>query len=166
MKKLLLMVMAVVAGGRVLAADVVAEPFPPASFTFLHIELTQKGTTTSVDLDNDAVVYAVTSADGKVLEKSTVHPSGDDWFEFIQKLNEAKVYKWTRKYYYPGQGEEWAILLQIDNQEFASEGYNEYPKSGSESDPAADPKGGETIPFQLFWQATLTLAGKEKAGSP
>jgi hypothetical protein len=166
MKKFLVVLMAVLVGCRLAAADVVPEPFPPASFTFLHIELTGKGTTTSVDLDNDAVVYAVTSADGKLLEKSTAHPSGDDWFQFIQKLNEAKVYKWARKYYYPGQGEEWAILLQIDNQQFASEGDNEYPKTGSESDPASDPKGGETLPFQLFWQATLVLAGKAKVSSP
>jgi hypothetical protein len=52
------------------------------------------------------------------------------------------------------------VILDIDNQEFTSEGHDEYPKAGSESDPAADPKGGETVPFQLFWQATLVLAGK------
>lgn len=165
MKNLLLVLMALLGGYRLQAADVVAQPFPPASFTSLHIELTENGTTTSVDLVNDAVVYEVTSADGKVVEKETAHPSGDDWFQFIQKLNEAKVYKWASRYYYPGQGADWAVILQIDGQDFTSEGHNNYPKTGSESDPADDPKGGETLPFQLFWQATLLLAGNAKVGT-
>lgn len=165
MKNLLLVLMALLGGGRLEAVDVVAQPFPPASVTSLHIEKTENGSTTSVDLIQDAVVYEVTSADGKVVEKNTTHPDGDDWFQFIQKLNEAKVYKWARKYYYPGQGAEWAVILEIDNQPFASEGDNEYPKAGSESDPAADPKGGETLPFQLFWQAVLVLAGKAKGSA-
>jgi len=165
MKKLLLVLMALPGVGRLEAADVVAEPFPPAKIASLHIEMTENGKTTSVDLIQDAVVYQVASADGKVVEKNTTHPDGDDWFQFIQKLNEAKVYKWARKYYYPGQGAEWAVILEIDNQQFTSEGDNEYPKTGSEADPAADPKGGETLPFQIFWQATLVLAGKGKVSS-
>jgi hypothetical protein len=100
MKNLLLVLMALPGMGRLEAADgaaqPVAQPFPPASFTFLHIEMTENGKTTSVDLIQDAVVYLVTSGDGKVVEKNTTHPDGDDWFLFIQKLNEAKVYKWAR----------------------------------------------------------------------
>ena len=144
------------------AAEVVPQPFPAASFDSLHIELTENGTTTSVDLDNGSVVYEVTSADGKVVEKVTTQPDDDAWFQFIQKLNEAKVYKWAPRYYYPGQGAKWGIALKIDNQGFMSVGHNEYPKEGAEGDPAADPQGGKTLPFRLFWQAVLVLAGKAK----
>jgi hypothetical protein len=42
----------------------------------------------------DAVIYKITLGN-KVLENLTVHPSGDDWFKFIQGLNDAKVYKWA-----------------------------------------------------------------------
>jgi hypothetical protein len=89
-----------------------------------------------------------------------VHPSDDDWLKFIQGLNAAKVYKWAPKYEYPGQGETWAIDLVMDDRTFTSEGTNEYPKNGDEARPAADPKAGVSIPFNLFWQALLELVGK------
>jgi hypothetical protein len=46
------------------------------------------------------------------------------------------------------------------DRQFKSEGTNEYPKEAHESDPQADPKAGPSVPYQLFWQAVLTLAGK------
>ena len=102
----------------------------------------------------------------KVLENLTVHPSGDDWFKFIQGLNTAKVYKWAPTYYYPGQGPAWVIDFAMEDRTFKSEGTNEYPKNGDESHPAADPKAGPTIPFDLFWQAVLGLVGKIQPPPP
>jgi hypothetical protein len=80
--------------------------------------------------------------------------------KFIQALNAAKVYKWAPKYYYPGQGPAWVIDLVMEDRKFNSEGTNEYPKNGDESQPAADPTAGPSVPFQLFWQAVLGLVGK------
>jgi hypothetical protein len=141
------------------AATVVAEPFPPAHFTSLYIERDDKGTAVIVQSAGDAVTYKITQGN-KALEDLTVHPSADDWFKFIQGLNDAKAYKWASKYYYPGQGASWVIDLVMDDRKFNSEGTNEYPKNGDESQPATDPKAGPSIPFQLFWQAVLVLVGK------
>lgn len=147
------------------AATIVAEPFPPARFTSLYIERDVKGTATIIQAVGDSVIYKVTQGN-TVLENITVHPSGDDWFKFIQGLNDAKVYKWAPKYEYPGQGPTWVIDLTMEDRKFNSEGTNEYPKNGAESQPAADPKAGPSIPFELFWQAVLGLVGKVQPSSP
>lgn len=141
------------------AATVVAEPFPPARFTSLYIERDDHGAAVVVQTAGDAVIYKVTLGN-KVLENLTVHPSADEWLKFIQGLNAAKVYKWAPKYEYPGQGPAWVIDLVMEDRTFKSEGTNEYPKNGDETQPAADPKAGPSIPFQLLWQAVLGLAGK------
>lgn len=141
------------------AATIVAEPFPPARFTSLYIERDDKGASMVVQSAGDAVIYKVTLGN-MVLENLTVHPTGDDWFKFIQGLNAAKVYNWAPTYYYPGQGPTWVIDLTMEDRVFKSGGTNEYPKNGNESQPAADPKAGPSIPFQLFWQAVLGLVGK------
>jgi hypothetical protein len=159
MKALTLTLLALAWGLPLHAANVVAQPFPPARFTSLYIEKDVKGTAIIVQMAGDAVVYKV-SQGNLVFENITVHPSGDDWFKFIQGLNEAKVYKWAPKYEYPGQGPTWVIDLVMEDRKFNSEGTNEYPKNGDESQPAADPKAGPSIPFQLFWQAVLGLVGK------
>ncbi len=141
------------------AATVMAEPFPPARLTSLYIERDDSGTTTTVQAAGDAVIYKVTTGN-KVVENLTVHPSGEDWFKFIQALNAAKVYHWAPNYDYPGQGASWVIDLVMDNRKFNSEGTNDYPKNGDESQPAADPKAGPSVPFLIFWQAVLGLVGK------
>jgi len=147
------------------AASLVAEPFPPARFTNLYIERDDKSGTVTVQTNGDAVIYKV-SLGNKVLESRTVHPSGDDWFKFIQALNAAKVYTWAPKYYYPGQGPTWVIDLTMEDRTFNSEGTNEYPKNGAEAQPAADPKAGPSVPFLLFWQAVLGLVGKVQPPPP
>jgi hypothetical protein len=141
------------------AADVIAEPFPPARFTSLYIEKDDKGVATVIQMAGDAVSYKVIQGD-KVLESTLAHPSGDDWFAFIQGLNTAKVYKWAPRYELPGQGAAWVIDLAMKDRKFTSEGTNEYPKNGAESEPTADANAGPSIPFQLFWQAALGLVGK------
>jgi hypothetical protein len=165
MKALTLALLALILGLPLRAATLLAEPFPPARFTSLYIERDDKGAAVVVQTAGDAVTYKVTLGN-KVLEDLTVHPSGDDWFKFIQTLNEAKVYKWAPKYYYPGQGPAWVIDLVMEDRTFKSEGTNEYPKNGDESQPAADPKAGPTIPFDLFWQAVLGLVGKVQPPPP
>jgi hypothetical protein len=147
------------------SATVVAEPFPPARFTSLYIERDEKGAAVSIQTSGDDVIYKVTLGN-KVLESLAVHPSADDWFKFIQALNAAKVYKWAPKYEYPGQGSTWVIDFAMENRKFISGGTNEYPKDGDESQPAADPKAGPSIPFQLFWQAVLGLVGKVPSPPP
>jgi hypothetical protein len=147
------------------AAGIVAEPFPPARLTSLYIEQDDKGTATILQAAGDAVTYKVT-AGNLVLEDVTVHPSGEDWFKFIQGLNAAKVYAWAPKYEYPGQGPTWVIDLVMEDRKFNSEGTNDYPKNGNEAQPQADPKAGPSIPFQLFWQAVLGLAGKTPPAKP
>ncbi len=136
-----------------------AEPFPPARFASLYIERYDKGVSTSLRLDGDALTYKV--ATGKdVTEQTVTHPSPDDWFQFIKGLNDAKVYQWASKYYYPGQGETWVIDLTMDDRKFLSGGTNEYPLAGNEAQGQANPASGPSVPFQLFWQAVLKLAGK------
>ena len=147
------------------AQNIVAEPFPPAKFTSLYIERDEKGATISIQLAGDALIYK-TTFQGKELENVTVHPSDDDWFKFIQALNAAKVYKWTPKYEYPGQGPSWVIDFGMENRKFYSEGTNEFPMNGDEAQPAGDPKAGPSIPFQLYWAAVLALVGKEQPGAP
>ncbi len=147
------------------AATIVAEPFPPARFTSLYIERDDKTGDVTVQSAGDAVIYKVTLGD-KVLENFTLHPSGDDWFKFIQALNAAKVYNWASKYEYPGQGPTWVIDLVMEDRKFNSEGTNEYPKNGDEAQPAADPKAGPSVPFLLFWQAVLKLVGKVPSPAP
>ena len=159
MKPFTLVLLAILSGLPLCAATVVAEPFPPARFTSLYIERDEKGAMMVVQTAGDAVTYKVTLGD-KVLESLTVHPSGDDWFKFIQALNAAKVYKWAPQYEYPGQGPSWVIDIVMEDRKFNSAGKNEYPKNGDESLPAADPKAGPSIPFELFWQAVLDLVGK------
>ncbi|MEJ0001528.1 MAG: hypothetical protein WDO13_21785 [Verrucomicrobiota bacterium] len=144
------------------AQAVVAEPFPPAKFTSLYIERDSKDETASVQMQGDALIYRVTRA-GKEVTNATAHPGGDDWFAFIQALNAAKVYKWAPRYEYPGQGPAWTIDLTMDDRRFSSSGTNEYPKAGDEAQPQASPGSGESVPFQLFWQAVLKLAGQAPA---
>jgi hypothetical protein len=165
MKALTLALLALLLGLPLRAATVVAEPFPPARFSSLYIERDDKDATVVVQTAGDAVTYKVTLGN-KVLENLTVHPSGDDWFKFIQGLNDAKVYKWAPKYYYPGQGPTWVIDLVMEDRKLNSAGTNEYPKNGDESQPAADPKAGSSIPFDLFWQAVLGLVGKVQPPPP
>jgi len=143
------------------AQNVVAEPFPPAKFSSLYIERDDnKGGAISIQLQGDSLIYQTTQG-GKVVENVTVHPSGDDWFTFIQAINtNAKLYKWAPKYYYPGQGPSWVVDFVMADRKFNSEGTNEYPKEGDESNPQANPSSGPSVPFQLFWQAVLALAGK------
>jgi hypothetical protein len=165
MKVLILPLLALILAQPLHAATVVAEPFPPARFTSLYIERDEKGATMVVQTAGDTVTYKVTL--GKmVLENLTVHPSGDDWFKFIQGLNGAKVYKWAPKYYYPGQGPAWVIDLVMEDRKFNSEGTNEYPMNGDESKPQANPESGPSIPFQLFWQDVLGLVGKVQPPPP
>ena len=141
------------------AQTIVAEPFPPAKFTNLYIERDEKGATISVQLAGDALIYK-TTFQGKELENETIHPTDDDWFKFIQTLNTAKVYKWSAKYYYPGQGPSWVIDFDMADRKFNSSGTNEFPKEGDETQGQANPPSGPSVPFQIFWQAVMTLAGK------
>ena len=49
-----------------------------------------------------------------------MHPTGDDWFAFIQSVNtNAKLYKWAPKYYYPGQGPSWVVDIVMEDRKFA-----------------------------------------------
>lgn len=141
------------------AADIVAQPFPPAKFTSLFIEKDEKGISTTIQAAGDSVIYKVTQG-GKVIENVTAQPSGDDWFQFVQGLNQAKVYKWADKYWFPGQGTTWVIDIAMDDRKFSSEGSNEFPKEGDEAQPQANAASGPGVPFQLFWQAALKLVGK------
>jgi len=163
-RALFLLVMATLFALPLRAQTVVAEPFPPAKFSSLYIENDDnKGGTISIQLQGDALIYQKTQG-GKLVENTTVNPSGDDWFQFIQTMNtNAKVYKWASKYYYPGQGPSWVIDFVMEDRKFNSEGTNEYPLEGDESKPQANPKSGPSVPFQLFWQAVLKLAGKAPA---
>lgn len=147
------------------AAGVVAEPFPPAHFSSLLIEWDEGTKSTIIQSNGDTVTFKVTEGD-KVVENITVHPAPDDWFKFIQGLNAAKVYKWAPRYEFPSQGSAWAIDIVMEDRKFKSEGTYEYPKNGDESQPAADPKAGPSIPFQLFWQAALALVGKTSPSAP
>jgi hypothetical protein len=141
------------------AADIVAQPFPPAKFTSLYLEKDEKGTSTIIEATGDSVIYKVTQG-GKVIENLTVQPDGDAWFQFVQGLNQAKVYKWADKYWFPGQGTTWVIDLVMEDRKFSSEGANEFPKDGDETQPQANSASGPSVPFQLFWQAALKLVGK------
>jgi hypothetical protein len=141
------------------AQNIVAEPFPPAKFTSLYIERDEKGATISIQLAGDALIYK-TTFQGKELENVTVHPSDDDWFKFIQAINAAKVYKWSPSYYYPGQGPSWVIDFDMQDRKFNSAGTNEFPKEGDVAQGQANPPSGPSVPFQLFWQAAMTLVGK------
>ena len=144
------------------AADVVPDPFSPARITTLYLEKDEKGTAITIQLAGDAVIYKK-SVDGKEVENLTVHPSTDDWFNFVQGLNTAKVYKWSPNYDYPGQGPSWVIDLATEDRTFNSAGRNEYPKDGKEDQPQADPNAGPSAPFLIFWQAALALVGKTPA---
>ena len=148
------------------AQQVVAEPFPPAKFTSLSIERDKTdGSTISIQLQGDTLYYQ-TSKGGKVVENQALHPSDDDWFAFIQALDDpAKVYQWSPKYEYPGQGTSWSIVLVLADRKFQSEGVNEFPLEGNVAQPQANPKSGPSVPFQLFWQAVLKLTGKAPAAA-
>jgi len=159
MRALIPILLTLIASFPLHAATVMTEPFPPAHMTSLYIERDDKASAVSVQLAGDAIIYKVTLK-STILESLTVHPSGDDWLKFIQAINAAKVYNWAPKYYYPGQGPSWVIDLVMEDRTFNSEGTNEYPKNGDESQPQADPKAGPSVPFQLFWQAVLNLVGK------
>ena len=146
------------------AADVVAEPFPPAKLANLYIQRGElNGNTVSLQMQGDDLIYKSTQGK-KVVETQTIHPTGDDWFKFIQALNAAKVYKWSPKYYYPGQGGTWVISFDLPDRSFSSEGTNDFPKEGEEAQGQANPSSGPSVPFQLFWQAVLTLVGKGHGG--
>jgi hypothetical protein len=146
------------------AQNVVAEPFPPAKISSLYIGSDDnKGGTISIQLQGEALIYQTTQK-GKVVENTIVHPTGDDWFTFIQSVNtNAKLYKWAPKYYYPGQGPSWVVDIVMEDRKFNSAGTNEFPLQGNEANPQANPKSGPSVAFQLFWQAALTLAGKAPA---
>ncbi len=147
------------------AQNVVAEPFPPAKFTSLYIERDDKDETVSIQMQGDALIYKRTVA-GKEVENVIAHPSDDDWFAFIQSINNnARLYKWAPKYYYPGQGPSWVVDFDMADRKFNSSGTNEFPKEGDETQPQANPLSGPSVPFQLFWQAVLKLVGKAPVAS-
>jgi len=162
MKAFTLLVLSMLAANTLHGGTIVPEPFPPAAFTGLYLENDERGGTTIIQLSGDALIYKKTDGGSKVLETTTVHPTGDEWFKFIQALNAAKVYKWVDKYYYPGQGPSWVIDITMEGRKFYSEGTNEFPKNGDEAEAAADPKAGPSIPFALYWAAALDLCGKGK----
>jgi len=148
------------------ASNVVPDPFSPARFTDLYIEKDEKGKVISMQLSGDVIVFKCI-VDGKEIDNATVHPSGDDWFQFIQALNRAKVYKWSSNYTYPGQGITWTIDLAMDDRKQVSGGTNDFPKEGAEDQAQGDPNAGPSVPFQIMWQAAMTLAGKDKPpGAP
>ena len=159
MKSLALVLVALILGLPLCAADLVPDPFPPAHFSSLYIEKDDKGMISSIQLSGDSVTYKVI-AGNQVLENVTVSPSGDDWFNFIQGLNQAKVYKWVSNYSYPGQGVTWVVDVAFADRKLTSGGTNDYPKEGAEDQPQADPKAGPSVPFRVFWQAALALVGK------
>jgi len=70
---------------------------------------------------------------------------------------------WSPKYYYPGQGPSWVVDFDMKDRQFNSSGTNEFPKAGDEANGQANPASGPSVPFQLFWQAVLTLACKAPA---
>lgn len=144
---------------------IVADPFPPTEFTNLSVEKDDGNTVVIISLNGDAVIYQKL-VDGKVVDNATAHPTGEDWFNFVQAINRAKVYKWAATYYYPGQGPSWNVSLGMEGRSFHSEGTNEYPKEQAEDQPQADPKAGPSVPFRVFWQAALTLVGKAEAPAP
>jgi hypothetical protein len=141
--------------------DLVSDPFQPAHFTALHIERNERGKSTIILLSGDAVIYKVTDG-GKNVETVTVHPAIDDWFMFIQGMNEAKVYKWAPRYSASGEGVTWIVDFTTDTRTFSSSGANEFPKTGAEEQPQGDPSAGPSIPFEQFWQSALALVGKAK----
>ena len=143
------------------AAQIVPDPFAPARITHLYIEKDEKGKIISIQLAGDAIVFKCI-VEGKEIDNATVHPSDDDWFQFIQALNNAKVYKWAPNYSYPGQGPSWVIDLAMENRKFTSGGTNEFPKDGAEDQPQGDPQAGPSMPFAVMWHAAMTLAGKDK----
>ena len=165
MKAVALALLGFIAVVPLLAANLVPDPFQPTQVMSLYIEKHDGDSVISIQLAGDALTYKVVKQ-GKVTDETVTHPLGDDWFKFIQGLNNAKVYKWTAKYYYPGQGASWFIDLGMENRPFKSEGTNEYPKEGAEDQPQADPKAGASTSFLLFWQAALELAGKAPPPAP
>lgn len=149
------------------ADGVTPDPFQPAKFTYLAFEKRDGNTviTIQLDTDADAIVYRKT-VDRREVERAAVHPTSDDWLNFVQTINQAKLYLWTSSYYYPGHGPVWKIDLNTADRTFHSEGANEYPKEQTEDQPQADPKAGPSVPYKLFWQAALTLVGKTETPAP
>ena len=131
--------------------------------TALYIENDQRSGTTIVQLSGDSLIYKLTDGGSKVLSTETIHPSSDDWFNFIQGLNNAKVYNWVSGYQYPGQGPSWVIDLTMDDRKFYSEGTNEFPEERRRIAPAGRSEGELEHPFDLFWHAVLQLCGKAQA---
>jgi hypothetical protein len=142
-------------------ADLVTEPFPPERFTNLYIEKDEKGKVMSIQLSGENVIFKCV-VDGREIDSVTVHPSGDDWFQFIQALNMAKVYKWAPDYTYPGQGITWVVDLGMEGRKLTTGGTNDFPKEGAEDQPQGDPKAGPSQPFQILWLAAMGLVGKDK----
>jgi len=161
MKAFILVLLLLTLAPSLRAADFAPDPFPPARFTNLYMEKDEKGKVMSIQLSGEDVIFKCL-VDGKEIDSAKVHPSGDDWFQFIQALNLAKVYKWSPNYTYPGQGITWIIDLGMENRKLTTGGTNDFPKEGAENQPQADPKAGPSTPFQIAWLAAMALAGKSQ----
>jgi hypothetical protein len=117
----------------------------------------------SVELKNGVVTFQRKEA-GRVLSEKSFHLSPDKaaWTRFIQEINTAKLYRWSKIYSNPGvdDGCQWSIDLEIDGRKIHSEGNNSYPTDGDELKPTTS-FPANSPPFDRLCQAVSHLIGQE-----
>jgi len=140
------------------------KPFPdtlPTRF-FVQVGGGLDGTN-SVELKKDILFFQRTERGKVVVEKSfQVRPTKEAWTRFIQEINVAKLYRWSKNYQNLNvlDGEQWQVDLEIDGRKIHSEGDNSYPTDGDEAKPTSS-FPANSPPFDRLCQAVSHLIGHE-----
>ena len=113
------------------------------------------GTTYSVELRGDTLVYSVADGPKKASPKE-VTPTTKQWNQFRRSLDEIKVWQWRTNYPNPGayDGTQWSVDIRYPDRALKAEGDNNYP------DRAGKPGGLKvTKTFGLYTAAIRKLLG-------
>lgn len=110
----------------------------------------------SVDLKADILVCRAGDDLARFAEPFTVRPTAEQWQEFWQAVERARVWEWQREYYnvvLDGTG--WSLKLHWAGKRIRSEGSNGFPLNNEmEYEPDSE--------FGIFEAAVRQLVGSRK----
>ncbi|MEZ6092803.1 MAG: hypothetical protein R3C03_00995 [Pirellulaceae bacterium] len=125
----------------------IADARPPAAFLVSIGGFS--GQSFKLELDDDGKLMYRQNPDGFTEWGGTseeVNVTEDMWIEFRDRLNDAEVWKWRRRYDDPkiADGTVWKLKIGYSNQSIVSSGSNAYPSKRQ---------------FNMFLNAVSALAG-------
>jgi hypothetical protein len=114
------------------------------------------GTSYSVQLTNDVLVYSATKA-GKLIDSAKIVPTDRQWGEFQEALNKLNIWEWRTNYinHTVVDGTQWSLEIKYANGSLKTFGSNSFPKSGGKP----NNKPEFTDEFRNYLKAVQKIAG-------